>query len=163
MPNEAGIGALRVNFIRETIPGVTDVDPAWLRYSDELNTVGNWVPNTNIAARTAIGTPDVVGFSIGAEDHELEISYSLQRWLTTATEVPLDAIADGFLRDVNGYIINTHSFLARQTLAAPEGSQAAGVRIYTYGFGGKFDSASLTGDPSNSGRTRFPNRPRRAL
>jgi hypothetical protein len=150
MPNEAGIGALRVNFIREVIPGVTPTDPAWLRYSDELNTVGNWVPNTNIAARTAIGTPDVVGFSIGAEDHELAISYSLQRWLTSAVEQPLDALADGFLRDADGYIINTHSFLARQTLPAPEGSQASGVRIYTYGFGGKFDSASLTGDPSNS-------------
>ena len=150
MPNEAGIGALRVNFIRETTPGETPTDPDWLRYSDELNTVGNWVPNTNIAARTAIGTPDVVGFSIGAEDHELAISYSLQRWLTSAVEVPLDAIADGFLRDVNGYIQNEHSFLARQSLPGPEGSQGSGVRIYTYGFGGKFDSASLTGDPSNS-------------
>ncbi len=150
MPNEAGIGALRVNFVRETTPGVTPDDPDWLRYSDELNTVGNWVPNTNIAIRTAIGTPDVVGFSIGAEDHELDISYSLQRWLTTATEVPLDAIADGFLRDSDGYIISTHSFLARQTLPAPEGTDSAGVRIFTYGFGGKFDTASLTGDPSNS-------------
>ena len=150
MPNEAGIGALRVNFIRETTPGTTPTDPDWLRFSDELNTVGNWVPNTNIAARTAIGTPDVTGFSIGAEDHELAISYSLQRWLTSAVEVPLDALADGFLRDVNGYIQNEHSFLARQSLPGPEGSQGSGVRIYTYGFGGKFDTASLTGDPSNS-------------
>ncbi len=150
MPNEAGIGALRVNFIRETTPDATPTDPDWLRYSDELNTVGNWVPNTNIAARTAIGTPDVVGFSIGAEDHELAIAYSLQRWLTTAVEQPLDAIADGFLRDVNGYILNTHSFLARQSLVAPEGNDGAGVRIFTYGRGGKFESASLTGDPSNS-------------
>ncbi len=150
MPNEAGIGALRVNFIRETTPDVTPTDPDWLRYSDELATVGNWVPNTNIAIRTAIGTPDVVGFSIGAEDHELTVAWMLQRWLTTAVEQPLDAIADGFLRDVNGYILNTHSFLARQTLPAPEGNDAAGVRVFTYGRGGKFNTASLTGDPSNS-------------
>ena len=150
MPNESGIGALRVNFVRETTPGVTQVDPAWLRFSDEMDQAGQWAPNTNIAIRTAAGSPDVTGFSIGAEDHELQVIYKLQRWLTQATQVPLDALADGLLRDADGYIINTHSYLARQTLPAPAGTQSAGVRVYTYGTGGIFGSASLTGDPSTS-------------
>ena len=150
MPNEAGIGALRVNFVRETTPGTTPADPDWLRYSDELKSVGGWVPNTNLAARTAVGSPDVQGFSIGAEDHELTVNYALQRWLTQATETPLDAIADGLLRNNSGYIINRHSFLARQNLLAPAGTQLAGVRIYTYGTGGVFETAALTGDPGTS-------------
>ena len=150
MPFEAGIGAVRSNFIRETVPGVTDADPDWLLYGDEMDMIGNWVPNTNLAARTAIGSPDVVGFSIGAEDHELSVAYKLQRWLTTAVEVPSDAIADGLLRDANGYLHNTHSHLSRQVLTN-EGAQAGGdLRVYTYGTGGKFNTAKLSGDPGSS-------------
>ena len=149
MPNEAGIGALRVNFVRETTPGTTPTNPAWLRFSNEINSVGGWAPNTNLTARTAVGSPDVQGFSIGAEDHELTISYSLQRWLTAATETPLDAIADGLYRDSSGYIKSRHSFLARQDLPAPAGVDAKGVRIYTYGTGGVFQSATLSGDPGS--------------
>jgi hypothetical protein len=149
MPNEAGIGALRVNFVRETTPGTTPTNPAWLRFSDEISSVGGWAPNTNLAARTAVGSPDVQGFSIGAEDHELSITYALQRWLTAATETPLDAIADGLYRDANGYIKSRHSFLARQDLPAPAGVDAKGVRVYTYGTGGVFQSATLSGDPGS--------------
>ena len=151
MAFEAGIGALRANFVRETTVGTTPTNPAWLRFSDELDSAGGWSPNTNIAARTAIGSPDVQGFSIGAEDHELSVAYRLQRWLTTATEQPSDAIADGLLRDSNGYLPNTHSVLLRQVLT---GESAAGSgkdkHVYTYGTGGKFSSASLSGDPSDS-------------
>jgi hypothetical protein len=112
MSFESGIGALRANFIRETTAGTTPTNPAWLRYSDELDSVGNWVPNTNIAARTAIGTPDITGFSIGAEDHELSVAYKLQRWPSASG----DASYDGLIRDANGYLPATHSFLSRQIL-----------------------------------------------
>lgn len=150
MPFESGIGALRVNFVRETTAGATQADPAWLRYSDELDAVGGWAPNTNIANRTAIGSPDIVGFSIGAEDHELSVSYKLQRWLTTATETPNDAAADGLLRDANGFLPNTHSFVSRQILSG-EGTQAGGdLHVFTYGVGGKINTASLAGDPGDS-------------
>ena len=149
MPSESGIGALRVNFVRETTVGTTQTNPAWLRYSNEINSLGGWAPNANLVARTAVGSPDVQGFSIGAEDHELTISYALQRWLTTATETPADAISDGLLRDSNGYLNNRHSFLARQVLPAPAGVDAKGVRVYTYGTGGVFQSATLSGDPGS--------------
>ena len=150
MPNEAGIGDIRATFIRETTPGSTPTDPTWLLYSDELESVGEWSPNANLAVRRKVGSPDAVGFSIGAEDHEMAIAYKLQRWLTQATAVPLDALADGLLRNASGYIINRHSVLIRQKLIAPAGTQVAGSRIYTYGTGGIFASASLSGDPSTS-------------
>jgi hypothetical protein len=150
MPFEAGIGALRANFIRETTPGTTPTNPDWLRFSDEMDSIGGWVPNANLAARTAIGSPDVQGFSIGAEDHEVSVSYKLQRWLTTSGEVPNDALADGLLRDANGFLPNTHSFLSRQILSN-EGTQSGGdLHIYTYGTGGKFETARLSGDPGDS-------------
>jgi hypothetical protein len=146
MSFESGIGALRANFIRETTAGTTPTDPAWLRYSDELDSVGNWVPNTNIAARTAIGTPDITGFSIGAEDHELSVAYKLQRWPSASG----DASYDGLIRDANGYLPATHSFLSRQILSG-EGNQSGGdLHIYTYGTGGKVDTASVSGDPGDS-------------
>jgi len=146
MSFESGIGALRANFIRETTAGTTPTNPDWLRYSDELDSVGNWVPNTNIAARTAIGTPDITGFSIGAEDHELSVSYKLQRWPSASG----DASYDGLIRDANGYLPSTHSFLSRQILSG-EGNQSGGdLHIYTYGTGGKIDTASVSGDPGDS-------------
>jgi hypothetical protein len=146
MPFEAGIGALRANFIRETTAGTTPTNPAWLRFSDELDSAGDWSPNTNLAARTAIGTPDIVGFSIGAEDHEVSVAYKLQRWPAAAG----DASYDGLVRDSNGFLPSTHSILFRQVLSN-EGTQSGGdLHIYTYGTGAKFNTVRLSGDSGDS-------------
>ena len=143
---ESGIAPLRVVFVRETIPGVTPTDPDWLLYSDEIASIGNWSPNSNLAARTKVGDPNVQGFSIGAEDHELTVSYMLQKWLT-----PRDAIMDAFLRlPSNGCLPFHHSLWIRQTLPSFTGASTGPLRIHTYAKGGLFDTASLTGDPSNS-------------
>jgi hypothetical protein len=149
MANEAGIRALRANFIRETVPGVTDADPDWLRFSDELDSA-TYAPEGNIFERRAIGSPDVTGFELGPEAHEMSIVYSMQRWLVGADPQPnpLDPAADGLLRDANGGYLSTHSVLTRQEFATG-GTDGNGFRIYSYGTGGFIGVANVSGAPDS--------------
>lgn len=152
MANEAGIRGLRANFIRETVPGVTDADPAWLLFSDELDSMG-YVPQGNIFSRRAIGSPDVQGFELGPEDHEISLGYSMQRWLVASGPVPLDASADGMLRDANGGYLSTHSVLTRQEFLNG-GTDSSGFRIYTYGTGAYIGRALVSGSPDSGDPTK---------
>lgn len=149
MPNEAGIRALRANFIRETVPGITDADPDWLRFSDELDSA-TYAPQGNIFERRAIGSPDVTGFELGPEAHEMAIVYSMQRWLVGADPqpAPLDPAGDGLLRDVNGGYLSTHSVLTRQEFATG-GTDGKGFRIYSYGTGGFLATVGISGAPDS--------------
>ncbi len=149
---EAGIRALRANFIRETIDGITDTNPAWLLFSDELDDA-SYSPEGNIFPRRAIGSPDVKGFELGPEDHGMAIIYSMQRWLVAAGPVPLDASADGMLRDVNGGYLSRHSVLTRQSFLAA-GTDAGGFRIYSYGTGGIVQKAMVKGSPDSGDPTK---------
>ncbi len=152
MANEAGIRELRANFVRETVSNVTPTDPAWLRFSDELDSA-SYAPEGNIFPREAIGSPDVQGFEVGPEDHAMGIVYSMQRWLVAAASAPLDASADGMLRDANGGYLSTHSVLTRQEFAAG-GTDAAGFRIYSYGTGGFQGRAMVAGSPDSGDPTK---------
>ena len=149
MPNEAGIRALRANFIRETIPGVTDADPDWLRFSDELD-AATYAPEGNVFERRAIGSPDVRGFELGPEAHAMGVIYSMQRWLVGADPqpAPLDAAADGLLRDAEGGYLSTHSVLTRQAFATG-GTDENGFRIYSYGAGGFLSVVNVSGNPDS--------------
>lgn len=150
--NESGVRALRANFIRETLENVTPTNPAWLRFSDEIDSFG-FAPQSNVFARRAIGSPDVTGFQLGPEDHELTLAYSMQRWLVGAGPVPLDASADGMLRDVNGAYLSTHSVLTRQPFVAG-GTDSNGLRLYTYGTGGFIGRAMISGSPDSGDPTK---------
>ncbi len=154
MANEAGIRALRANFIREVVPGVTPADPDWLLFGDELDSA-TYAPEGNIFERRAIGSPDVKGFEIGPEAHEMAIVYSMQRWLVGADPQPnpLDASADGMLRDANGGYLSTHSVLTRQEFATG-GTDGNGFRIYSYGTGGFIGVANVSGSPDSGDPTK---------
>lgn len=149
---EAGIRALRANFIRETIDGITDADPDWLLFSDELDSA-NYAPEGNIFERRAVGSPDVKGFELGPEDHAMAIIYSMQRWLVAAGPIPLDASADGMLRDVNGGYLSRHSVLTRQSFLTG-GTDLGGFRIYSYGTGGIVQKVMVAGAPSSGDPTK---------
>lgn len=152
MPNEAGILGLRANFVRETTDGVTPTDPDWLVFSDEIDSK-SFAPEGNIFERRAIGSPDVKGFELGPEDHVMSLAYSLQRWLAAAGPVPLDASADGMLRDAQGAYLSRHSVLTRQEFLTG-GTDSSGYRIYSYGAGGVISRALITGAPDSGDPTK---------
>lgn len=145
--NEAGIRALRANFVREVVQDITPDDPDWLRFSDELDSL-TATPNSNIFSRSAIGSPDVTGFELGPESHEMTVVYSMQRWLAGAGPVPLDAAGDGILRDASGGYLSTHSLLTRQSYVSG-GADSGGRRIYTYGTGGIITRVMISGAPES--------------
>ena len=148
MSNEAGIKALRANHIRETQIGVTPADPDWLRFSDELDSV-DWGPDANLFGRRAIGSPDVLGFNLGPESHEITVTYSMQKWLVDGSGNPLDAAGDGLLRDSAGGYLSTHSLLTRQIVNPAGGADGGGRRVYTYGYGGYLSRVRITGSPDS--------------
>lgn len=139
---EAGIKDLRVHFLRETLTGVIQSDPAWLRYSDTVTRIQE-SPNANVFMQRGAGEFDIQDFLVGPEDHGLEITYDLQNWLTAGN----DAAADGLLRAADGAFLNTHAYQSRQDLLSG-GSLVSGRRIYTIGTGGRIGRVSLSGDPN---------------
>ncbi len=139
---EAGIKDLRVHFVRETVTGVTQADPAWLRYSDTVQDVSE-SPNANLYMQRGAGEFDIQDFLVGPEDHTKEISYELQNWITSGN----DAAADGLLRAADGAFLNTHSYQSRQELLSG-GTLSSGRRIYTVGKGGRIGRVTLSGDPN---------------
>lgn len=138
---EAGIKALRAHFVRETIEGIIQADPAFLQYSDTIQQIIE-NPNANVYEQMGAGSFDLTGFLVGPEDHTMEVVYELQNWLTTGN----DAAADGLIRAADGAFLNTHGYLSRQELLSG-GVLASGRRIYTVGKGGRVGSVNISGDP----------------
>ena len=139
---EAGIKEARIHFVRETVTGAVQANPAWLRYSDTVRRAAE-SPNANIYLQKGVGDFDIQDFLIGPEDHTLEVEYELQNWLTV---VAGDAASDGLNRATDGNLLNTHGYQSRQTLLSG-GLLAAGRRIYTIGLGGRVGRVGLAGNP----------------
>jgi len=143
MAYESGIRGLRVEFIRETVRGVTDADPDWLLYSDAVqNFTAN--PTGSINPRGNIGTPDVVNFNAGTESHEFSITYDLQRWFSASG----DAAYDGMDRLSDGSLPASHSVVARAA-AGNTGTAGGGSRIYYVATGALINSANFAGEPES--------------
>lgn len=140
---EAGIKDARIHFVRETVTGVIQANPAWLRYSDTVRRVAE-SPNANVYEQIGVGNFDIQDFLIGPEDHGLDVEYELQNWLTIAGA---DAGSDGINRAADGTFLNTHGYQSRQDLLSG-GVLAAGRRIYTIGTGGRIGRVTLGGDPN---------------
>lgn len=143
MAYESGIRGLRVEFIRETVRGVTDADPAWLLYSDAVQNF-SVTPTASINPRGNIGTPDVVNFNAGTESHEFSITYDLQRWFSASG----DAAYDGMDRLSDGSLPASHSVVARAA-AGDSGTAGGGSRIYYVATGALINNASLAGEPES--------------
>ncbi len=139
---EAGIKDLRTHFLRETVTGAIQANPAWLRYSDTIQR-SQESPNANVYMQRGAGAFDIADFLVGPEDHGLEVTYELQNWLTTGS----DAAADGLIRAADGAFLNTHGYQSRQDLLSG-GTLASGRRIYTIGKGGRIGRVVLSGDPN---------------
>ena len=143
MAYESGIRGLRVEFIRETVRGVTDVDPAWLLYSDAMQNF-TASPTGSINPRGNIGTPDVVNFNAGTESHEFSMTYDLQRWFSASA----DAAFDGMSRLADGSLPASHSVVARAA-AGHVGTAGGGSRIYYVATGALINNATLAGEPES--------------
>ena len=143
-PIEAGLRKGTVHFVRETTRGATPSNPAWRLFGD---TVENFsaTPEAALYMRRGLGSPYVLGFTGGSETHSLNVNYQMQRFL--AGNDP-DASADGFLRDVDNRLANSHSILQILNIHAG-GAQNQGRRIFTVVKGAVIGQATLSGTPGS--------------
>lgn len=137
---ESGVKDLRLHFVRETVAGAIQADPAWLRFSDSVKRF-SINPNANLHHQRPIGTVDPVKFQPGPEDYDLQVQYHLQRWIGGATKGPE---YDGMVRAADNALLNTHGILARQALVTG-GALSAGRRVYTVVKGARVSRVGLNG------------------
>lgn len=143
MAFESGIRPQRMGFVRETTAGTTPADPAWLVYSDSVQSVTP-TATASINPRGNVGSPDIAGFVSGTESHEFQLTYDLQRWPAAAG----DASYDGMVRDADGELPATHSVLIRDR-AGDDGTAGGGAYIYTVITGAKINTVNFSGEPES--------------
>lgn len=143
MAFESGIRPQRMGFVRETTGGITPTDPAWLVYSDSVQSVTP-TATASINPRGNVGSPDIAGFVSGTESHEFAVSYDLQRWPAVAG----DASYDGMVRDSDGELPATHSVLIRDR-AGDDGVAGTGAWIFTVITGAKINTVNYAGEPES--------------
>lgn len=151
---ESAIRHQRVEYAREDTAGLVPDAPDFKLYSDNMTDV-SWSPTSGVAERRGIGSPDVSGFFKGPEEHEITVTYDLQRFPVDAEGEPLDASGDGILRNANNALPNTHTVVAREENHDVEASETVNgtspkdTRIYIVGVGGRVSDVSFSGDPSS--------------
>lgn len=142
---ESGLRTGRIWVLREAVTGEIPTDPSWEHHSDNYLEV-TWSPDAGVERQDGLGTPDPRGFFAGNEEHEMTVSYDLQRPLLQGE----DYAADAFLRDADNSMLNTHAMVVRDDRVAsgpddPTGTQ--GARQYLVAKGG-YPEGSIEGDPS---------------
>lgn len=147
MSVESGIRPGRLEFVRETDPGVTPTDPDWLRFSDSYQSV-SYTPTATMSERRRVGHYDVQNHSAGAEDHTFEVEYDLQRWFVDGSGDPLDAAGDGMLRNEFGEVFATHSVVERIIMGG-RGTAGAEARQYVVHLGAKIGTVTGDGEPES--------------
>lgn len=155
---ESGLSDHRIEFVREVENAQGDpVMPTsrdFRTYADSVQTF-DWSPDAGYEPQRGIGSVDVDQHFTTAEEHELTVTYDLQNWLVDGAGDPLDAAADGLLRDASGYLPATHTIVQRDNkgqVAADNsvsGLTARESRIYTVIRGAAIDEVTLTGDPGD--------------
>ncbi|MFC7202861.1 hypothetical protein ACFQJC_04990 [Haloferax namakaokahaiae] len=142
-PDEGGMRLQRGEFVRETVRGECPSDPSFEAYSDTIMMYPGWEPEANIEAQRGVGTYRPEDFYAGPEEHTgITIGYHLQRALVDGSGDPVDAIADGILRDADNRAKNTHTFVGREEHNAG-GAADGGKRIYYVGHGGLAASGEI--------------------
>jgi hypothetical protein len=162
---ESGLRKHRPEFVRENVDSdgdpETPTDPEFEKPSDRVYNIDPGF-GPGLEADRGLGDIDTDEHEKGPEEHELTIEYALQRWFVDDNGDAHDLAGDGVLRDSDGLLPNTHTFLDREqkgTVAAmstvegqvngKSGATGKSTRIFTVGKGGKIVDVTLTVDPGD--------------
>jgi len=114
-----------------------------------------WSPSPNLEGDRGLSDADVDEFDKAPEEHEVTVSYALQRWFVDGNGDAQDAAGYGMTRDSDQLLPATITVVDREDkgqLAADStlnGGTALASRLYTVGIGGKVSDVSVTVDPSD--------------
>lgn len=154
MAEEGSIRNQRIEVTRENEPGVFPTDPDLMLFSNNVTSF-EWSPTPGVSERRGLGTPDIVDFYNGPEEHEVTVAYDLYRFPVDTNGDPDDPSGDGVVRDANNDLPNTHSFMVREeNLGIPasetvDGSTSRDTHLYLVGVGGRISSVTFSGDPGS--------------
>lgn len=156
MSYEAGIRPQRMEFVRETSPGVIASSPNWQRFSDYPVAARVTLGNNPSLLRT-LGNIDPDQVHLTPEDNTFAVDYILQSLDDTGTDRLFkdgsgnsqNAITDAIERNSDNELLNTHSFIAREehNLGGVAGN---GVRLYIHARGAYPGVARIPGDPDDT-------------
>lgn len=146
-PTQGGLRNHRVEFIRENEQGVPNENPEWNLYSDTMQSLYGWAPDSSVEGGRGVTDVDPTDFYAGPESHEATFTYWLQNFFVDESGEPLDASYDGMFRTPNGLLPNTHTVVDREW-HAKGGADGAGFYAYVVGTGGHPSTTENEGDAS---------------
>lgn len=139
---DSGIREHRIEFVRESTPGVTPDNPAWNLFSDNVDTALVASPDAQIEGQRGVGDVNIQNFYRGPEDNTASIDYHLQKFFTDGSGNALDASGDAILRGADNDVAATHTIVDRAELGG-------GERVYKVVKGGYPNIGDVSGDPSS--------------
>ena len=157
---ESGLRPHRLWFAREDSKGVAPADPDWNYYSDVVNGFDPDI-DPGVDPQMVLGSPDPQEFFAGTMAPTLTVAYDLQQKSSSGNTFldgssnPNDAATDGFQRNSDNEIQNTHTIVRRMTQSGinaantVNGSTSKDTRQYMMFFGAHPDP-TLVHDPSEA-------------
>jgi hypothetical protein len=157
---EGGLRPHRLWFAREDTEGVVPSDPEWMLYSDVVNGFDPEL-DPGVDPQMALGSPDPQAFFAGTMGATVTVAYDLQQksgsgdTFVDGSGDPTDAATDGFLRDTDNEILDTHTIVRRMTQSdikpgnTVNGSTSKDTRQYMV-FNGAHPDPTLVHDPSEA-------------
>ena len=157
---EGGVRPHRLWFVREDSEGVVPADPDWNLYSDAVNGFDPDV-DPGVDPQMVLGDPDPQGFFAGTMAPTLTVAYDLQQKTSSGNTfldgsgAPNDAATDGFQRDADNQIRNTHTVVRRMAQSSinaastVNGSTSKDTRQFMV-FKGAHADSTLVHDPSEA-------------
>jgi len=148
-PVENALQNVRAEWVASDLSGDypgPPTDPAWNRFSDYLTIYPGWSGDAGVEGDTTVGTGWTTDHFRGPEEHDLTLSYWLQRFPVDASSNPNDPIGELLTLDYQSQY-PVHEVLFRREVA-DGGVDGAGFREFIYGSGCYPSSGSLPGDPS---------------
>jgi hypothetical protein len=150
-PVENALTNVRAEWVPSDLSGEfpgPPTDPSWNRFSDHIAAWPGWSGDASVEGQNVAGSGWTEDHFRGPEEHDLTVSYWLQRFFIDNSSDPNDPIGELLTLDYQSHH-PVHELLFRREVA-DGGVDDAGFREFIYGSGCYPSSGAAPGDPSAS-------------
>lgn len=150
-PTENALQNVRAEWVASDVSGTYPAppsNPTWNRFSDYVTAYPGWSGDAGTEGETVVGSGYVSDHFRGAEEHDLGVSWWMQRFPIDNSSNPNDPIGELLTLDYQaGHPV--HEVLFRREVT-DGGVDGAGFREFIYGSGCYPISGAIPGDPAES-------------